>query len=110
MDSDIYNLLGPFSASISMFQDRSPIIYPHKQEIRDKNLLLSLQFAPFFLTIATSPTKKTKRPTTIVSRPFNDVNKINILPFELVGIRALIQSYKRSGLLKILILLLLLLP
>ena len=44
MDSDIYNLLGPFSASISMFQDRSPIIYPHKQEIRDKNLLLSLIF------------------------------------------------------------------
>ena len=74
------------------------------------NALYECKFSYFFLNHCNFTNKKTKRPTTIVSRPFNDVNKINILPFELVGIRALIQSYKRSGLLKILILLLLLLP
>ena len=74
------------------------------------NALYECKFSYFFLNHCNFTNKKTKRPTN-ASRPFNDdVNKINIVLCVLVGIRALIQSYKRSGLPKILILRLLLLP
>ena len=52
-----------FSVYVFMIQDLPPIIYPHKQEIRDKILLLSLRFAPFFPKIHCNFTNKKNKAT-----------------------------------------------